>query len=90
MNKKETVGIDISKSTFDAYLYVNRKHKEFSDNPKGFTALVNWLEACSKSKINEIGICFEHTGLYSLPLATFFYKIKIIYSMLPGMEIKKY
>lgn len=89
MKKKETVGIDISKSTFDAYLYVNRKHKQFGNNSKGFTAFLKWVEKCSGLKINEVVICFEHTGLYSLPLAIYLHDKKIDYSMVSGMEIKK-
>lgn len=89
MKIRETVGIDISKSTFDAYLHVNRKYKQFSNNPKGFISFVKWVERCSRLSINEVGICFEHTGLYSLPLACHLYDHEVIYSMVPAMEIKK-
>lgn len=89
MNITETVGIDISKSTFDAYLHVGRVYKQFKNNQKGFIAFVKWVEKCTRLRINEVGICFEHTGLYSLPLACYLYDRKIIYSMVPAMEIKK-
>lgn len=89
MNKTETVGIDISKMTFDAYLHFNRKYKQFSNTPKGFISFVKWVEKCSGLSINEVGICFEHTGLYSLPLAIYLHDKKIIHSMVPAMEIKK-
>lgn len=89
MNITETVGIDISKSTFDAYLHVNRKYKQFSNRPKGFISFLRWVEKCSGLTINKVGICFEHTGLYSLPLACYLYDNEIAYSMVPAMEIKK-
>ena len=89
MNFKETVGIDISKSTFDSYLHVSRKYKQFSNTPKGFISFIKWVEKCSGLNINEVGICFEHTGLYSLPLACYLYNNKITYSMVPAMDIKK-
>ncbi len=86
---KETVGIDISKSTFDAYLHNTRKYKQFSNKPKGFISFMKWVEKCTGRTFNEIGICFEHTGLYSLPLAIYLHKIDVLYSMVPAMEIKK-
>ena len=89
MNITETVGIDISKSTFDAYLHNSRKYKQFSNDLKGFISFIKWVEKCSGQTINEIGICFEHTGLYSLPLASYLQDNDIIYSMVPAMEIKK-
>ena len=89
MKKEEAVGIDISKSTFDAYLYVNRKHKEFSNNPKGFITFHKWFKKCSSLDTNEVGICFEHTGLYSLPLSIYLHNNKLDYSMVSGMDIKK-
>lgn len=89
MNITETVGIDISKNTFDAYLHNTRKHKQFSNNLKGFISFIKWVEKCSRLSIDEVGICFEHTGLYSLPLASYLQDNEIIYSMVPAMEIKK-
>ena len=89
MNNTETVGIDISKKTFDAYLHLNRKYKQFSNKPKGFTSFIKWVEKCARLDINEVGICFEHTGLYSLPLACHLSDNEIVYSMVPAMEIKK-
>jgi len=85
----ETVGIDISKSTFDAYLHNTRKYKQFSNKPKGYVSFIKWVEKCAGRAFNEIGICFEHTGLYSLPLACYLFDHKIKYSMVPAMEIKK-
>ncbi len=89
MKIRETVGIDISKKTFDAYLHVNRKYKQFSNKPKGFISFIKWVERCSGLSINEVGICFEHTGLYSLPLACHLNDREVTYSMVPAMEIKK-
>ena len=89
MNITETVGIDISKSTFDAYLHNTRKYKQFGNKPKGFISFIKWVEKCTGKAFNEIGICFEHTGLYSLPLAIYLHKIDVLYSMVPAMEIKK-
>lgn len=89
MNKKETVGIDISKSSFDAYLHINKKYKQFSNKLKGFVSFIKWVEKYSELSINQIVFCFEHTGLYSLPLASFLHDNQIVYSMVPAMEIKK-
>ncbi len=88
MKIRETVGIDISKSTFDAHLHFCGKYKQFSNKPKGFISFMKWIEGCSGLSINEVGICFEHTGLYSLPLACYLYDREITFSMVPAMEIK--
>ena len=85
----ETVGIDISKGTFDAYLHNTKKYKQFSNKPKGFTDFIKWVKKSAGRTFNEISICFEHTGLYSLPLAIYLHKIDVLYSMVPAMEIKK-
>lgn len=89
MNISDTVGIDISKRTFDAYLHLNGEYKQFDNKPKGFLAFINWVEKCTELNINKIGICFEHTGLYSLPLACFLSDNEITYSMVPALQIKK-
>lgn len=89
MKYKETVGIDVSKQTIDGLVHVKQKHKQFENTPKGFRSFVKWAENTSGLTIEQILICFEHTGLYSLPLAVFLSENKIIFSMVPALEIKR-
>src|ERR1017187_4211872 len=47
------------------------------------------MKKATGMELKQIIICFEHTGLYSLPLATFLSKQTIDFCMVPGLEIKK-
>jgi len=63
------IGIDISKLTFDAAYFINKRyvHKQFSNNPKGFTDFELWM---NKSDA-EVFSCLEATGIYSFDLAQY-------------------
>lgn len=39
----DTVGVDISKDTLDAYWLSKRKHNQFSNNKAGLRALIRWV-----------------------------------------------
>jgi transposase len=85
----ETAGIDVSKDTIDATLHVKKCSKQFKNNTTGFRSFIRWAQKQSGLSINQIQICFEHTGLYSLKLATFLSNNEIKFSMVPALEIKK-
>lgn len=85
----ESLGIDVSKMTLDAYLYVANMHRQFENNESGFKQMIAWAQEKGKVKVDELLICFEHTGIYGLPLATFPEKKKLSYSMVPALEIKR-
>lgn len=78
MNYKWFVGIDISKKTLDAVLYVKDStqkspHIQISNNNSGYIKLVKWLEK-QKVTINFTLFCMEHTGIYGVKLANFLYE----------------
>lgn len=85
----ETAGIDVSKDTIDATLHVKQCNKQFDNNTTGFRSFIRWAQKQSGLSINQIQVCFEHTGLYSLKLATFLSNNEIKFSMVPALEIKK-
>jgi len=89
MKFNEALGIDVSKKTIDANLHLNGAHRVFDNTVKGFKALLSWAKKKTGLKLGHILICFEHTGLYSLPLATFLDKQQISFSMVAGLEIKR-
>ena len=65
------VGVDISKSKFDAALLNAEgkyKHKKFANTPEGFAAFVAWLLTFGDDK-PLIGM--EATGAYSIPVVDF-------------------
>jgi|AntRauTorckE6833_2_1112554.scaffolds.fasta_scaffold36890_1 transposase len=89
MKIKEALGIDVSKKTIDVVLYLNNSSSEFENSVKGYKAMLLWTKKHSELSINQIIICFEHTGLYSLPLSVFLSKQEILFSMMPALEIKR-
>jgi len=88
MKYKESLGIDVSKNTFDAYLFTQKLSAKFENNSAGFKKLFQWVKK-SKVNFNELIICFEHTGIYSIALALFFESKDQYYTIVPGIEIKR-
>lgn len=88
MNINDTVGIDLSKLTFDARIHSSQIESEFENNKKGFKKLVDWAFKNSESKKENIIFVFEHTGLYAHGLSIFLSSKDIPFLMVPGLEIK--
>jgi len=88
-NIVETLGIDLSKATLDAYLHLSKKHEQFENNKKGFQAMLTWARKTGKVKTTELLVCFEHTGIYGMELAAFLEKKNVFYCMVPALEIKR-
>jgi transposase len=83
------VGVDISKETFDVILrtQTDEKYQFFSNNPKGYAAMVAWLE---KQPEKVVRICLEATGSYWEGLAEYLYKRGYSVSVINPYQIKKY
>jgi len=82
------IGIDVSKSTLDGYDYLHQTAVKVSNTASGFKHLLKWASKLNRSAGPAL-FCFEHTGLYSLPLAIFLSGQQITYAMVPGLEIKR-
>ncbi len=89
MEIKDTIGIDISKLTFDASIHGNRTAHVFENSGKGFKKLVEWAYRNSPFPKDRILFIFEHTGLYSHSLSVFLAERDIPFALVPGMEIKR-
>lgn len=89
MKTKETLGIDISKSTIDAWLHLHRSHRSFANSRAGFTAMASWIGQHNGLVLSDLLICFEHTGNYSMALATYLTQKGIEFCMVSGLEVKK-
>ena len=89
MKYVESLGIDVSKKTLDVRLHLNKSHRQFSNSSKGFKELLSWPKKQTGLEQRQILICFEHTGLYSLPLAIFLDKVQICFCMVAALEIKR-
>lgn len=89
MKIKETVGIDISKLSFDARVHTSQEHHVFDNQRDGFKDLVSWTYGKTAFPRDEIIFVFEHTGLYSHQLALYLESKGIPFLMVPGLEIKR-
>jgi len=85
----ETIGVDVSKKTLDAHLYVADRHQQFDNNLEGFRAMMYWAKHTGSVKPSELLICFENTGIYGMQLAAYLEKRKVFYCMIPALEIKR-
>ena len=83
------VGIDVSKLSFDVFVRENSAHKQFKNESVGFELFTQWLKKQVGHSLNTVLICFEHTGLCSLPLAMFLETGHIPFAMIPALEIKR-
>ena len=63
--KKEIIGIDVSKLTLDVFILSLKHHFVVSNNPLGFSKLLQviWKRLPNKKKEN-LFFCFEDTGKY--------------------------
>jgi len=89
MKFKETLGIDVSKKTLDVILHTKGVHQQFDNTVKGYKTLLVWMKQQTGLTLDQVLICFEHTGLYSLPLAVFLKEQQIKFSMVAALEIKR-
>jgi len=89
MKIKQTIGIDISKLTFDVRIHSNQCYRVFDNSLKGFRELIKWTDKNNPiSKENTLYI-LEYTGIYSEEISLFFTKNNIPFSLISGLEIKK-
>lgn len=89
MEFKNFIGIDVSKSHIDAFIYFEKMHSKFSNDHKGFEKMVKWICRCTNCTGEEILFVFEHTGLYSLPLSLFLSEKQYSFSIIAGLELKR-
>lgn len=93
MNYKAFIGIDVSKRTLDVAVLLpdakEQEHKVFSIDPTGHKQLISWVKKTSKCKPEQLFICMEHTGIYTLVLSVFLSKLKINYCLENPLRIKR-
>lgn len=81
------VGIDISKTKFDACLLLEKKpvFKKFGNSYSGFHEFVEWLE---EKGADSVHLCMEGTGKLWEPLAEFLYEQNFVVSVVNPARIK--
>lgn len=89
MKKKEIIGIDVSKLTLDVFIHSLKHHFVISNDPAGFSKLLQIIWQKLPHKKESLFFCFEDTGKYSLPLCIFLNSEKIDFAMVPALDIKR-
>lgn len=88
MKKKDYVGIDISKEKVDIRLFDSKMDGKFDNKPSGFRKMRSLIEK-QVDKDSELLFCFEHTGLYAVPLQVYLEKENMAYHMVSGLQVKR-
>jgi transposase len=88
MKKKDCVGIDISKEEIDIRLFNSKLDGKFDNSPSGFKKMKSFTEK-HVDQDTELLFCFEHTGLYAVPLQVYLEKEDMAYHMVSGLQVKR-
>lgn len=91
--KNVFIGIDFSKSKFDAAIYQPSIHSNFSnkvfDNEhSGFDSFLNWVSSETNCEPCNLLFCGEHTGFYSAKLSAFLYESGYDMWLVSGLQVK--
>ena len=86
-NYVDVIGIDVSKLTIDAQIHLRAVHRVFSNTPKGYRALLSWVETYLKEQVYFF--CFENTGHYSSNLSVYMSENDIDYVEENPLAIKR-
>jgi transposase len=85
----DTIGIDMSKLTFDVRIHSTQSYAQFENSNEGFKQLLNWTYKNSSFPSENIFFIFEYTGLYSHKMSVFLTEKKVAFALVPGLEIKR-
>lgn len=90
MKIKSILGIDVSKTTVDCYLYLEKKQLEAApNNEKGFKMISQWIKKNCNSNLKELLVVIEYTGIYTYNLERHLFKNKMSYVKRPALDIKR-
>lgn len=88
MNKKEFLGIDVSKAKLDLCIYSSKEHAIFENSRSGLKKMEVWLESQSVD-LRQSVICFEHTGRYDIRLQVYCEEAGYYYVKESGLQVKR-
>jgi transposase len=90
MEISNIMGIDVSKSTLDCHLYLQREDfSSVANSGPGFKQISKWLKKQCKGNTNGLLVVMEHTGIYTYGLEQYLYKQGIAYVKRPALDIKR-
>lgn len=89
IRKIEIIGIDVSKLTLDVFIHSLNFHFVVSNDPDGYSKLLQVIWQKLPGKKDNLFLCFEDTGKYSLPLCIFLNAEKIDFILASALDIKR-
>ena len=87
------VGVDVSKAKVDVALLLEGdkyKSKVFSNDARGFEALVGWLLALGVQELARVHVCMESTGSYHETLACALFDRGLTVSVVNPLLVKRF
>lgn len=87
MQIQQIIGADISKKSIDFAIHHSGVHVKLTNDRKGFTELTRWMKK-QKLDFSKTLIVMEHTGIYSYLLEQFLYQKSLLFTKVPGLQIK--
>ena len=90
MKITEILGIDVSKSSLDCFLYHTQlPMPTTTNNEKGFKLISKWLKKQIGKDLSQLMVVMEHTGIYTWQLEQYLHKHNIAYVKRPALDIKR-
>ncbi len=89
MKNKQIVGIDVSKSTLDAFVFKSNYSFQIFNNPAGFLRLLEESIKVSGCTKESLLFCFENTGCYSRALSVFLQDAGIQFCAIDALDLKR-
>lgn len=87
-SKEFFIGIDVSKLTLDASVSGTKNHIRVQNGAEGFKQLQAWLKSLNID-ITASWFVFEYTGGYEYRLVQYLQAKGIVFTRVPGLQIKK-
>lgn len=90
MKITNVLGIDVSKTTLDCHLYVQKSQLEpVPNNEKGYKLINKWVLKNCKNSVKGLIVVMEYTGLYTYGIERYLYEKGIAYVKRPALDIKR-
>lgn len=89
MKITEILGIDVSKSSLDCFLYSSQLSEIATNNEKGFRLISKWLKKNVGKDLSGLMVVMEHTGIYTWQLEQYLNKHCVAYVKRPALDIKR-
>lgn len=87
-SKEFFIGIDVSKLTLDVSVNGTKNHIRIQNNAEGFKQLQSWLKSLNIA-VSNCWFVFEYTGGYEYRLVQYLQVKGIVFTRVPGLQIKK-